>query len=68
MLQELDENAEKRFEEREERARKFEMELEEKRAAREEKMEENIMRMFTSVLQAITPQHGYHHSDPYLPF
>ena len=55
LLEELDERAEKRFEEREERMRKFEMEMEGKRADREEKMEENMMRMLAGLFQAYPP-------------
>ena len=66
LLEELDERAEKRFEEREERMRKFEMEMEEKRADREEKMEESTMRMLAGLFQAYTP-HGYS-QDHFTPF
>ena len=65
VLEELEERAEKRFEEREERMRKYELEIEERRLAREEKMEQNMMHMFTSLLQTITP---HPHSDPYPSF
>ena len=68
-LEEMEERAEKRFEEREKRAREFELEMEEKRAAREEKMEENMMGIFKALLQTITPPNAYStHSDPYMPF
>ena len=52
-MQEFVEKAENRFEEREERARKFEIEMEEKQTAREENTEEynydaNVYSTFSS--------------------
>ena len=61
VLEELEERAEKRFEE----GRKNEENRigdGENRLAREEKMEENMMHVFTTLLQTITP---HPQRDPY---
>ena len=61
-MEELDERAEKRFEEREERMRKFEMEMEEKRADREAVRCECLLDYFRHIPPMDTPKTISHHS------
>ena len=50
--------------EREESMRKFDMEMQERRAEREDRREEQMMLLLTKLIHPMTGGHGYMHGPP----